>query len=279
MVSRLILAGILAVSCVSFAQAQGTSSMPNAGGAEGSSDIGKQANFGQLLDKQTGSMHFYGKVVMAGGRLPWDPVPVVVICGGVTKYSTYASPKGDFDITAPNRESEVLTERNDLKRVVPSQLVGCTVRALADGFDSNTLTIANRSLEDDPSIGTITLRLDEKAKGSIISATTAAAPADAIKEFDKARGDDLNHKKDSARKHLEKAVSIDPQFAEAWYHLGKLEETDKPADALASRRTRRLLHFPPMTKNGTTWWLRPARLWSWIRQGRRRSGTSMLSAT
>jgi tetratricopeptide (TPR) repeat protein len=36
----------------------------------------------------------------------------------------------------------------------------------------------------------------------------------------------------SAKKHLQKAVSIDPQLAEAWYHLGKLEEKDKPQDAL-----------------------------------------------
>jgi len=44
----------------------------------------------------------------------------------------------------------------------------------------------------------------------------------------------MSHKKDSARKHLEKAVSIYPNFAEAWYHLGKLQETDKPQDAMAS---------------------------------------------
>lgn len=234
MFSRLFLGGIIAVSCVSLGQAQGTPAQANAGGAEGSSDIGKDANFGTLLNKQTGSMHFYGKVAVAGGRLPWDPVPVVVICNGVTKYSTYTSTKGDFDIAAANRESEVVTEKGDAKRVLPSQLVGCTVKALADGFASNTLTIANRSLEDDPSIGTITLRTDEKSKGSIVSATTDSAPPDALKEFDKARADDMNHKKDSARKHLEKAVSIDSKFAEAWYHLGKLEETDKPQEAMGA---------------------------------------------
>jgi tetratricopeptide (TPR) repeat protein len=234
MTNRLFLAGILAISCASVLQAQGTPAQANAGGAEGSSDIGKQANFGKLMDKQTGSMHFYGKVAMAGGRLPWDPVPVVVICNGVTKYSTFASTKGDFDIAAANRESEVLTEKNDLKHVSPSQLVGCTVKALADGFDSNTLTIANRSLEDDPSIGTITLRSDEKSKGSIVSPTTDSAPPDARKEFEKARADDMNRKTESARRHLEKAVSIDPKFAEAWYQLGRLEETDKPQDALTA---------------------------------------------
>lgn len=233
MVNRLFLIGIIAISCVSLASAQVVSSGSDVS-AEGRTDIGKSANFGTLLNKQTGSMHFYGKVAMAGGRLPWDPVPVVVVCNGVTKYSTYTSTKGDFDIVAANRESEVTTGKADLNRVVPSQLVGCTVKALADGFQSNTLTIANRSLEDDPSIGTITLRMDDKAKGSIVSSTTNSAPPEAIKEFEKARNDDLNNKKDGARKHLEKAVSIDPKFAEAWYHLGKVEETDKPQEALAA---------------------------------------------
>jgi tetratricopeptide (TPR) repeat protein len=232
MLNRLFLAGIIALPCASLAQ--GNPAQANAGGAEATSDVGKTANFGTLLSKQTGSMHFYGKVVVAGGRLPWDPIPVVVICNGVTKYSTYASSRGEFDIATANRESEVVTARSDLDRVESSQLVGCTVQAVADGFDSNTLTIANRSLQDDPSIGTITLRTNEKAKGSIVSPTTDSAPAEAQKEFDKAHADDMSHKKDSARKHLEKAVSIYPNFAEAWYHLGKLQETDKPQDAMAS---------------------------------------------
>lgn len=236
MTNKLFIFGIVTALCVSSVrvQAQGNASLANSGGAEAASDIGKSANFDQLLNKQTGSMHFYGKVTIPGAELPWDPVPVVVVCNEVIKFSTFASTKGDFDIAAPTRESEIVTDKQDKKRIVPSDLVGCTVKAVLDGFQSSTLTIANRSLEDDPSIGTITLRTDERALGSIYSPTTAAAPAEARKECQKARSDDLEGKRDSARRHLQKAVSIDPQFAEAWYHLGKLEATDKPQDALAA---------------------------------------------
>jgi Tfp pilus assembly protein PilF len=171
---------------------------------------------------------------MAGGMLPWDPIPVAVTCGGVTRYNTVTDPKGGFNIEASERNSEVVTNPHDTKRVVPSSLVGCQVNAVVEGFTSTPLTIANRSLEDDPSIGTITLRPDERATGSIQSATTAAAPADAMKEFQKARSDELDKHNSSAQKHLQKAVAIDPQMAEAWYHLGKLEETDKPQDALTA---------------------------------------------
>ena len=76
------------------------------------------------------------------------------------------------------------------------------------------------------------LHPDEHAVGSITSGTTASAPPDALKEFDKARADDMDKHPDGAKKHLQKAVSIDANFAEAWYHLGKLEEADKPQDAL-----------------------------------------------
>jgi tetratricopeptide (TPR) repeat protein len=70
------------------------------------------------------------------------------------------------------------------------------------------------------------LSRDERATGSSVSSTTDSAPADALKEFDKAHNEDLEKHFDSARHHLEKAVSIDPKFAEAWYHLGQVEEQE-----------------------------------------------------
>ncbi len=238
MKTELLTIGLSVMLCVSLgkAHAQGSPSLANSGGAEGASDIGKNANFGQMMNKQTGSMRFYGKVAMAGGVLPWDPIPVAVTCNGVTRYNTVTDPKGGFNIEASERNSEVVTNPHDTKRIVPSALVGCQVNAVVEGFTSTPLTIANRSLEDDPSIGTITLRPDERATGSIQSATTASAPPDALKELQKARSDELDKHNDSARKHLQKAVSIDAQLAEGWYHLGKLEETDKPQDALAAYR-------------------------------------------
>jgi hypothetical protein len=231
---NLFITGLLAVGVGSSALLQAQVS-PSSGNkdAESQGDIGKTSSFGTMMNKQTGSMHFYGKVANAAGKLPWDAIPVVVTCGGQTKFNTVADPKGGFDIAPPARISEVASKK-DPAHAGPSELVGCTVSATVEGFKSSTITIANRSLEDDPSIGTIVLHPDEHALSSIASATTTAAPPDAMKEFDKARADDLDKHPDGAKKHLQKAVSIDANFAEAWYHLGKLEETDKPADALTA---------------------------------------------
>jgi tetratricopeptide (TPR) repeat protein len=96
------------------------------------------------------------------------------------------------------------------------------------------VTIANRTIEDDPSIGTIMLTRDERAAGSSVSWTTESAPPDALKEFEKAHNEDLEKHFDSARHHLQKAVSIDPKFAEAWYHLGQVEQLENSAQEALS---------------------------------------------
>ena len=234
---RLLISGVAALVCASMACAQkgpDPGTMTGNGGPQGATDVGKYANYDQLANKQTGSMHFYGKVTMASGRLPWDPIPVVVTCDGKTRYNTVTDAKGSFDIVPEARNSEVTSQIKDPQHAAPAQLIGCSVNAMLQGFSSTTLTIANRNLEDDPSIGTITLTQDEHAKGSILSATTNSASADALKEFEKARSDVLAKHADSARKHLQKAVSLDPSFAEAWFHLGQLEEKDNPQQALAA---------------------------------------------
>ena len=226
---QLLIAAILSLSCVSWTGMQGQvspSTGSNGGGPEESSTVGKDANFGELLNKQTGSLQFFGKVAMAAGKLPWDPITVVVTCDGKSRYNTVADPKGGFYIQAPARSSEVVSQKKDPNHAAPSELVVCSVGAVVEGFASTRVTIANRTLEDDPSIGTIMLTPDERATGSIVSLTTESAPADALKEFDKAHNDDLDKHFDSARRHLQKAVSIDPKFAEAWYHLGQVEEKE-----------------------------------------------------
>ncbi len=235
---QLLVTGMLSIACVPWArvqaQASNPSSMTNSGGAEAVSPIGKYANMDQLMNHQTGSLQFFGKVAMAAGKLPWDPIPVVVTCAGATRYNTVADPKGAFYIVPPARSSEVISQKKDPAHAAPSELVGCSVMAQVEGFTSTRLTIANRTIEDDPSIGTITLTPDERAAGSSLSATTNSAPPDALKEFDKAHNDDLDKHFDGAKHHLQKAVSIDPKFAEAWYHLGQIEQQLNDPEALSA---------------------------------------------
>jgi tetratricopeptide (TPR) repeat protein len=195
------------------------------------SGFGKNANWDQVAGHQHGSLTFSGKVVMSGGALPWDPIPVVVLCDGKPRYNTQADLGGRFRIAATPVASEVSPGKPGSKPMVPTQLIGCNVQAALEGYKSTTLTIANRSMMDDPDIGTITLSGNERTMGLAQSATTASAPKDARKAFEKARAEASEGHADSAQKDLEKAVHAYPQFAEAWYQLGKLEEPQKPQDA------------------------------------------------
>jgi hypothetical protein len=227
----LLIAGFLAIASVPLASVQAHAQTAD-NNPQAISGLGADANFSQTFNQQAGGMRFVGKVVVEGGNLPWDPVPIVVTCNGKTRYNGATDIKGRFDIAASARESEAVPTKRDPKRVDPAALVGCKVSAILEGFASSVVTIANGSIMDSPDLGTITLRQDAQAKGSILSATTQSVSKDALKEFEKAHSDQIDKHLDSARRHLQKAVSIDPRFAEAWYHLGKLEETDKPQDAL-----------------------------------------------
>jgi tetratricopeptide (TPR) repeat protein len=237
---KLLFAGLLSVALLPLAnlQAQNTGSVQGSVGSANfnpaaTSGMGAGANFDQTFNQQVGSMRFVGKVVIEGSKLPWDPIPIVVMCNGKMRFNPLAdNKKGTFYIDASPRESEGVRSARDPKKVDPAEFVGCKVSAVLEGYESSTITIMNGSIMDNPDIGTITLHQDPRATGSIVSTTLASAPGEALKELEKAQADEMDNNLGSAKKHLQKAVSIDPQLAEAWYHLGKLEEKDKPQDAL-----------------------------------------------
>jgi tetratricopeptide (TPR) repeat protein len=240
MVRTLVTTGLLTFGLVLSAHAQGKGGGSSGGGppsnpnAEMTSGVGKYANWDQLAAHQRGSLYFSGRVVVGAGTLPWDPIPVIVTCNGVVRYDTHTDSKGTFEIEAAAKESEVAPGQPASNRLTPAQLIGCTVNASLEGFQSTPLTIQNRSIVDNPDIGTISLHLDEKATGFAVSTTSASATKDAQKDYDKARSEASNRHLDSAQHDLEKAVQAYPQYAEAWYQLGKIDEVLKPQDALAA---------------------------------------------
>lgn len=233
---KLLFAGLLTIALVPSTNVQAQ----NAGGASGAdkdpesmTGMGAGANFDQTLNEQVGGVRFFGNVVVEGSKLPWDPIPVIVVCDGKISYNVLAdNKKGTFNIEASPTESLAVRSARDPKKIDPAQFVGCKVSAVLEGFESSTLSIMNNSIMDNPNIGTITLHQDPRATGSIVSTTLATAPSDALAELTKAQSDEQDKNYGSAKKHLQKAVSIDPQLAEGWYHLGKIEEKDKPQDAL-----------------------------------------------
>jgi len=238
----------LALSSAALAQAKGSSSGSTGApadaslGPEHAGDIGKFSNWDTLSRQGRTGDYLLGTVTVVGGALPWDAIPITVTCSGKTSYTADTDSKGHFAIAPVNPATTSVataTPANipnsvDAKPKLAAAFMGCTVEAALPGFNSTTLTIANRNLLDTPDIGTITLSREEGSGGSAVSSTTASAPKDAAKAFEKARAEWMDKKPDRAQKDLEKAVQIDPQFAEAWYQLGKIQEAAKSPDATNS---------------------------------------------
>jgi tetratricopeptide (TPR) repeat protein len=233
---------LIAFTCVLVAAAPslraqgggGAAAAAKSQGPETTSGVGKYANYDQMAARQRGGISFMGKVAVDGGVLPWDPILVTVICDGKARYNTQADSKGAFVIQGAAQSSEIAPQGQDKSQAAASHLIGCQVHAALAGFTSSVITIANLNIMDNPDIGTITLHADERAAGSAVSVTTASASKDAMKKFESARAKYLQNNLDGAQHDLEKAVQIDPKFAEAWYQLGKLQQRTKPQDAVVS---------------------------------------------
>jgi len=236
----LVAAMVMGVWTGAYAQAGGSAAAA-AAGPEKTSGFGKDANYDSLQAHQRGGIAFTGKVAVSNGMMPWDPIPVVVTCNGKVRYRTEADAKGNFTIAGESSNdmgSEVVPTNASVHEVTASQMIGCDVRASVPGFKSTSQHIANLNIMDNMDLGTITLTPDEMATTSTVSASYATASKDAIKRYDKARAEWMNKNINGAEKDLQKAVQIDPKFADAWYELGKMQQqNNKMQQALASYQT------------------------------------------
>ena len=72
-------------------------------------------------------------------------------------------------------------------------------------------------------MGAIMLHRMEQVQGFTISVTSAGAPAKARKEYDKGRELEKKEKWDSALASFQKAVEVYPEYAIAWFEIGRVQ--------------------------------------------------------
>ncbi|MBL8218872.1 MAG: tetratricopeptide repeat protein [Bryobacterales bacterium] len=187
-----------------------------------------------------------GKVVLDDGTAPPEQVVIERICNGNPRPEAYTDSKGRFSFQL-GQNSHVMADasvgNNDgfggpgqtnrtpgmgsmgsSGGVSERDLMGCEIRASLPGYRSEVVTLSGRRFMDNPDVGTIILRRMANVEGLTFSATSAMAPKDAKKAYEKSR--DLMKKKKiaDAQKELEKAVQIYPKFANAWADLGMVHE-------------------------------------------------------
>lgn len=101
----------------------------------------------------------------------------------------------------------------------------CSVTIRLKGFQPVQATLRNH--------GTVVLKhIGGLHEGSTVTATSLNVPEPARKAFGKGVNAMDDGKLDAAQKNFEKAVEIDPDYAQAWSHLGEvLQKESKPKDA------------------------------------------------
>jgi Tfp pilus assembly protein PilF len=171
-----------------------------------------------------------GKLAVEGEPLPWEPLLVTVTCAGEVVYTTQTDAKGNFGIVSVTLPG-ALGKQGDSQRQMETHFEGCLVQGAIPGFRSTTITLTQHNLRDDPNIGTLMLSRIGRDSATTLSRTTETAPANAIKLFEKARAEMLQHNTEGAERDLKKAVQTDSTFADAWLQLGKLQEASDPQAA------------------------------------------------
>lgn len=164
----------------------------------------------------------FGKVVIDGNPLLWEPITVTLSCAsGKTDLMTATGPDGKFVIDHVNLP-KAYTAEGDLRNQMQQHFEGCAVRAELAGYHSTSDTITQRVLRDNPFLGDITLTSEESAPGTDLSSVTGSVP-ESQKYFQKAHDEWIHRSSGAARSDLEQVVKLDPKFAEAWYLLGRVE--------------------------------------------------------
>jgi tetratricopeptide (TPR) repeat protein len=194
-------------------------------------DSGLYGFWSQMTNQGRAGGALLGKVQVEGQSLLWEPVLVSIICHEKVVNTARADPKGNFVF---NTVRGVVTAQADVEREMKMYYEGCKVEALLPGFHSDALTITERNLRDEPELGTIWLHLNGRAMGTALSTRSGAVPKNAEKLFEEAHAAMLAQNPGRAQSDLEKAVRLYPEFAEAWFQLGKLQMSSNAQSARES---------------------------------------------
>jgi tetratricopeptide (TPR) repeat protein len=195
-----------------------------------------------------------GKVMLDDGNPPPDPVTIERICNGAPRAQGYTDQKGRFGFQI-GQTSEVMQDASEGGSVLQGtshsgasvtnsvgtqqpqspnlpdmQLANCDLRAVLAGFRSDTVSLGARRVLDDPNVGTIVLHRLANVEGSAVSLTSLQAPKEARRAYERALQDLRKNKLAEAGKDLQKAVDIYPNYAAAWYELGRLQERNEDTE-------------------------------------------------
>jgi len=232
------------------------------GGAAGGSPTGSTPNTGSVNPRapsittppgnnvpEQRPIFISGKVALSDGTAPPDLVKIERVCNGTARVEARTDRKGrfSFELGRSLEFQDASTNgqdgfggggfggspglvRGSNSSLRDNNLFGCELRASLPGYRSDSVSLANIHYMDNPDLGTIILHPIAKVDGLTVSATTALAPKDARKAYEKGLEAAAKKNPDEAQKNFEKAVALYPRYAAAWFALGQINEQREHAE-------------------------------------------------
>jgi tetratricopeptide (TPR) repeat protein len=213
------------------------------------------------LDTTPRSFFLSGKVMLDDGTRLTDSALIQSNCKGRIRTEGYTDSNGHFSLEinglkqssaargvdqAMDSSQPGLGQDQSDTRLGPTRLGSdslrdywrdCELQAVLPGFTSQVVEMAAHVQGDlgITDIGTIVLHRLNQVQGLTISATSARAPAKAKKEYEKGRDLEKREKWDPALMSFQKAVEVYPEYAIAWFEMGRVQV--KKGDLLAARQS------------------------------------------
>jgi tetratricopeptide (TPR) repeat protein len=242
---------VLSLSSICFGQRPGGGQAPPPqGGGQppggGGRQPGNQPTIGDRTTQPSPApeiprpIYLSGSVRLADGTIPPASAVIERVCGGVVRPEAYTDSRGNFSFMVGGQNSAVFADASVAgpgatgagrqSGINDRNLSGCEIRANLPGFLSDSIILGFRQALDDPEIGVIHLRRLANVEGYTFSLTTALAPKDARKAYEKGLDDIKKKKWPDAERELSKSVEMYPKYAVAWYELGRVYQQQKKFD-------------------------------------------------
>lgn len=184
-----------------------------------------------------------GKVIIDDGTLLTDSAVVQSNCKGRIHTEARTDSKGSFSFevnslkertddaeigfSQTGRRQDPLATASAQTGLAPDLLNSwsdCELQAVLPGFSSQpvemTRHLPNSGFSD---VGTIVLHRLAQVQGFTISVTSTRAPTKARKEYEKGRELEQKEKWDAALMSFRKAVEVYPEYAIAWFEMGRVQ--------------------------------------------------------
>ncbi len=223
----LALAGLLAAP----ASAQPPETAPAGSDLGNSSISGRGAGAPARGNVYRHSVFIKGKAVLEDGRPAPPDATVLVRCTGQPEWEVGVEPGGLISVhfTAISPETMTGPRRYGIEFGVS---IDCRLQVLLNGYYAEPVIVSGNDSMGNFDAGTIRLVRKRAGRGMTVSASSVEAPPAARKALEKARAAARKKKWKAARRRLDEAIRIYPEYAAAWYESGRVyEATRQPEKA------------------------------------------------